>query len=365
MATELSIIVPVYNAKEHLPACVDALLAQLPERAEIILVDDGSTDGSGELCDGYAAQNGFVRVLHQENLGAMRARKTGLGAAQGRYVTFADADDVADAGYYAALVTRAGESGADIVCCGFVQEERADTRMTAAYSQKILLNAVPDGVYEGKKLKELYGSMVNVLPYYTFGIWPSQWSKIFRRETVYEAQMQAPDEVRAGDDACVVYAALLAAQRVVVANDLCGYHYRMQAGSITHSKDPRYYHRVSVLYRYLRELFQAQEQDISALLMPQLARYRMYLVEEVLSLKEEMLLAEPDLTEDEIKKRTLLLTGGAAIFDGIADTKVEGVSAGKCKRTALAAKGDWKAVERSMRRAGWKGRVVGLFRGSI
>ena len=78
-----------------------------------------------------------------------------------------------------------------------------------------------------------------------------------------------------------------------------------------------------------------------------------------------MLLAEPDLTEDEIKKRTLLLTGGAAIFDGIADTKVEGVSAGKCKRTALAAKGDWKAVERSMRRAGWKGRVVGLFRGSI
>ena len=91
----LSIIVPVYNVEKYLRKCVDSLLAQdlSPEEYEIILVDDGSTDQSGSICDKYAACHSNVKVIHQQNGGLSAARNTGIEAAQGQYVQFVDSDD--------------------------------------------------------------------------------------------------------------------------------------------------------------------------------------------------------------------------------------------------------------------------------
>lgn len=89
----LSVIVPVYNVERYLPTCIESILGQTFRDLELILVDDGSPDGSGEICDRYAAQDSRVRVIHKPNGGVGSARNAGLDVARGKYLTFVDGDD--------------------------------------------------------------------------------------------------------------------------------------------------------------------------------------------------------------------------------------------------------------------------------
>lgn len=90
----ISVIVPIYNVENYLPACVDSILNSTYQDLEVILVDDGSPDGCGEICDRYAAKDSRVRVIHQPNQGVSAARNAGLDAAKGEYIAFVDSDDV-------------------------------------------------------------------------------------------------------------------------------------------------------------------------------------------------------------------------------------------------------------------------------
>ena len=99
-----SVIVPVYKAEATLEKCAKSILAQAPADLELILVDDGSPDGSGALCDRLAEQDSRVRVIHQKNAGASAARNAGLDAASGRYLQFVDADDWVLPGLYEAAL---------------------------------------------------------------------------------------------------------------------------------------------------------------------------------------------------------------------------------------------------------------------
>ena len=90
----ISVIVPVYKVETYLPTCVDSILSQTFSDFELILVDDGSPDACGAMCDGYAREDSRIRVIHQKNGGLSAARNTGLDIAKGEYVTFVDSDDV-------------------------------------------------------------------------------------------------------------------------------------------------------------------------------------------------------------------------------------------------------------------------------
>lgn len=90
----LSVIVPVYNVEKYLARCIDSILSQSYQSLEIILVDDGSTDGSGQICDAYAAKYGQIKVIHQKNQGQSAARNVALKIARGEYYSFIDSDDV-------------------------------------------------------------------------------------------------------------------------------------------------------------------------------------------------------------------------------------------------------------------------------
>lgn len=116
----VSIIVPVYNTGAYLELCADSVFAQSYENYELILVDDGSTDGSGALCDALARRDGRVRVIHQENQGLSCARNAGLAAAAGRYAAFLDSDDLwGGADVLERLVSFARETGCDVVCFNY------------------------------------------------------------------------------------------------------------------------------------------------------------------------------------------------------------------------------------------------------
>lgn len=109
----LSVIVPVYKARECLSACVESILAQGLEDMEILLVEDGCPQGSGPLCDEWAQKDSRIRALHRPNGGASAARNTGLEAARGRYITFVDADDTLLPGLYPAALAKMEEEGLD------------------------------------------------------------------------------------------------------------------------------------------------------------------------------------------------------------------------------------------------------------
>lgn len=122
----LSIIVPVYNGREYLPNTIDSILNQTFADFELILVDDGSTDGSGNICDSYAERDKRIRVLHTENSGQSSARNTGLNVSNGDYIGFVDDDDILHPQFYEVLLTALKQNNADIAACNFMHLSDSD-----------------------------------------------------------------------------------------------------------------------------------------------------------------------------------------------------------------------------------------------
>ena len=120
MNTLISVIIPVYNVVKYLERCVESVINQTYSDLEIILVDDGSTDGSGELCEKLAERDQRISVVHQENQGLGPARNTGLNIMHGEYVAFLDSDDWVDSHMYEKMYNAANDNGSDIVTCGKV-----------------------------------------------------------------------------------------------------------------------------------------------------------------------------------------------------------------------------------------------------
>lgn len=119
----LSVIVPVYNAENYLASCIESILKQDFTDLELILINDGSSDGSGELCDDYASKDRRVRVVHQENQGQAVARNKGIEMAQGTYIGFCDNDDLLHADMFAVLVENIISSGADVSAGSYEEKD--------------------------------------------------------------------------------------------------------------------------------------------------------------------------------------------------------------------------------------------------
>lgn len=142
---ELSIIVPIYKVEKYLPKCIESILNQSFTDFELILVDDGSPDYCGLICDEYAGKDSRVKVIHQNNQGVSAARNAALDVAEGRYLGFVDADDWIEKDMYQTMLQTAFANGADVVICGiqyFTENGiliREDLKGCKCFSQKELL----------------------------------------------------------------------------------------------------------------------------------------------------------------------------------------------------------------------------------
>ena len=154
----LSIIVPIYNVEPYLRRCIDSILAQTYRDFEIILVDDGSTDGCPAICDEYARKDSRVVVIHKENGGLSDARNAGLDVARGEYIGFVDSDDLIHPQMYEILIHSLETARADIAQCGmccFGEEEQIVYKMlngealeiTYLNAAELLANYYSDGRY--------------------------------------------------------------------------------------------------------------------------------------------------------------------------------------------------------------------------
>ena len=119
----ISIIVPVYNVEKYLNRCIDSILVQTYQNIEVLLIDDGSPDDSGKICDEYALIDSRVRVFHKENGGVSSARNLGLKEAKGDYIGFVDADDYIDSSMYEVLLNNLKTENVDISVCSYYQED--------------------------------------------------------------------------------------------------------------------------------------------------------------------------------------------------------------------------------------------------
>ena len=159
----ISVIIPVYNVEPYLRRCLDSVTGQTYAALEILLVDDGSTDGSGGICDEYAAKDVRVKVIHKKNGGAALARNAGLETASGGWIGFVDSDDYIESDPYEYLLDLAERTGADIAQCGAVEETggRRKIRYTPAQECQIDADHITDAA-----------------PFFA----NANWCRIYRRE---------------------------------------------------------------------------------------------------------------------------------------------------------------------------------------
>ena len=163
----LSIITPVYQVEQYLPQCLDSILAQTYPHWELILVDDGSKDRSGEICEEYAKKDGRIRVIHTENRGAGAARNTGFAHATGEYVVFVDSDDYISENMIERLYMTIHKSKYDLVVCNFLR----------AYpdGKNDFTTQFPDMEISGREVLAHWKIQKN------YGLWTVPWSKIIRK----------------------------------------------------------------------------------------------------------------------------------------------------------------------------------------
>ena len=164
----ISVIIPVYNVEDFLCKCVDSVLAQTFKDIEIILVDDGSTDKSGEICDEYAEKDDRIKVIHKENGGLSSARNAGLDIAKGEYIGFVDSDDYISYEMYEKLLCAAKRYSADLVICNikcFSESESGEetswvSETCGGKRGRILPNEILNDI---KMLRAFYPSACNKL----------------------------------------------------------------------------------------------------------------------------------------------------------------------------------------------------------
>lgn len=214
MNQTISVIVPVFNVAGYLPQCVDSILSQDYGNLEVILIDDGSTDGSGEICDRYAALDSRVRAIHQKNGGAAAAKNAGLRLATGEYLAFADSDDYLEPGAYGFLMKVLLENGADAVQGSFREVYR-----NRAEEQRISEETLEGYDYLLRFPKDFSCALL--------------WNKLYRRALFDGVFFEEGHKI---DDEYFTYQGFLQ-PRKVVRMDRVVYNYRKRASSVMSSPE--------------------------------------------------------------------------------------------------------------------------------
>ncbi len=182
---DISIIIPIYNVEEYLKRCVDSVLKQENVTKEIILVDDGSTDSSGKICDDYATQYPEVKCLHINNSGPSTAKNVGYDLAQGNYVAFIDSDDEIKPDMFSIMLQSGYKNNADIVCCNYIQiNEDGTFEHTEHTGQEYVLNQ--DEAIKAILLKDK--------------IYSQCWTKIYKRATLASHNVRNTDGLKTDED---------------------------------------------------------------------------------------------------------------------------------------------------------------------
>ena len=230
---KISIIIPVYNVADYLTECIESIVVQEYTDYEIILVDDGSTDGSERLCDELAQKYDKIQVIHKENGGLVSARKAGILKSSGEYIFNVDSDDYIDVNLLKNISDKIDVYKPDVIAFDFMRVDES-----GHYIDKIE-NQADEGLYSDEKLTDIRSRLIYDKTNRNLNagsIIFSIWSKIFKKSCVLKHQLDVPNKIDRGEDMAVVMPTLCTCSTLYVYR-YTGYCYRQRSTSIVHTFD--------------------------------------------------------------------------------------------------------------------------------
>lgn len=223
----ISVIVPIYNVAPYLHECIDSIINQTYKNIEVILVDDGSTDNSGKICDEYAKKDRRMVVIHQENQGVNLARTNGLNIAKGDYIGYVDGDDWIEPEMYEHLLNKILETDADFIDSGLIKQDK-NKKISYLPKRKSSKTINLDIDIRYKIIKNLLIDNISNSYYIT----PNICSKLIKKDIQKKAQQKVGNNITHGEDLiCTLY--LLEFSSKIAYTNKYYYNYRFREGSIT------------------------------------------------------------------------------------------------------------------------------------
>ena len=215
----ISIIVPIYNCAEYVDECLYSIVNQTYKKIEIIVIDDGSTDGSGKICDEWQKRDSRIKVIHSHNCGVSHARNIGLDNAIGDYIGFVDADDWIDLDFYELMLQEIIDKNSDAVGVGYIRENISGGIITLRKSSSRTFS-------REEILQEIFSRNIPKILYWEL------WDKLFKKDLVTNIRF---DESIAIAEDMLFFWQLMKNVNKFSYMPLFKYHYRVRAGSAVHS----------------------------------------------------------------------------------------------------------------------------------
>lgn len=246
----LTVIITVYNVAPYISKCIESVIQQTYSNLEILLIDDGSTDGSGKLCDRYTDDN-RIKVYHRKNQGLVLSRKFGIEIASGEIIAFVDGDDWIDPDMYQVMVNKYIEEKAEMVTSGLTYE--------CCGQVSVLLDDIPEGMYKKTFIK------THILPQIMYnistgkqGITASVCNKLFNRKILKEIIQNVDPQLTFGEDGVITYSIVPQVDKIVIIHQ-SWYHYEQHDGSMIRRYEFASFEKIYRLKRCLTEEYEKLE----------------------------------------------------------------------------------------------------------
>lgn len=242
---KISIIVPVYNAEKYLEKCVDSLLNQTYGNLEILLIDDGSKDTSGQLCDEYVKRDTRIRAVHKENGGLVTAWKKGVEVSGGQYLCFVDSDDWIDDHMIEEMAEHLKDEEREIIASDYVIE-RDDG------SKQFVWQQLSPGEYDRAAIvKEVIPNLLGRESRY---VTMSRCMKLISRKLIEDNMKYSDPEAVMGEDVTVMLPSLIDCDRLFIMDHKAYYHYLYLTESMAHKYDKNMYENMQLLRRVILQI---------------------------------------------------------------------------------------------------------------
>ena len=262
----ISVIIPIYNAESYLDRCISSICEQTYRDLEIILVNDGSTDASLDICLKYQQKDNRIRVLSQKNKGIIEARKLGVQSAQGNIIGFVDSDDWIESDMYMQMMQILKYNDVDLISSGIIRNyENSKTKnIYDNYEEGLYLN-LEESIYQ----KMLFNEKIN-----DFGIYCNLVNKLFKKELLQKIYENINPNIFYGEDALAIYTYCLKASSIYIMKKSF-YHYKLRKGSTCLEKNEKLLSNSFLLYSELKKQFYNYKEPY--ILMRQLKKYILHI----------------------------------------------------------------------------------------
>ena len=270
----ISVIVPIYNVEKYLKNCIESVINQSFSDFELILVDDGSKDKSGEICDKYSENDKRIKVIHKENGGLVSARQAGIRLAEGEYIFNLDGDDSIESDTFETVYEIIKNTGADIISFSYRQCRNNGC-------DNIIGDPVSEGLYEKNDIKEhifpklLTDGNMEHMTYFLSG-------KVVKRELLIKYQLDVSTKISLGEDLCCTFPCYLQAEKVYISKKAV-YLYTERDDSLSKDFNTRQLNQLEIVIDTLKNMAIIKPEDFES----QIARYCAYMCFAILAAAAE------------------------------------------------------------------------------